>query len=91
MWTRVLGALLVALSGFLRTLWNAARQLFHEVTGALFLVFAVAGGVATWREWRRGSAAWLVGLVAAFALMMAGFALSAFRRARRLGEANRRE
>lgn len=84
MWTRILGALLIALSGFLRTLWRIARQLLHEIAGALFLVFAVIGGVSVWREWQRGSATWLVGVVAAFTLLMAAFAFSSFRSARGL-------
>lgn len=86
MWTRVLGALLIALSGFLRSLWRIARQLFHEIAGALFLLFAVIGSVSVWREWQRGSAIWLIAGVAAFTLMMAAFAFSSFRSARGLRE-----
>jgi glycerol uptake facilitator-like aquaporin len=80
----VILALLAALAEFLRTLWRVARQLFHEVTGALFVLFAVVGAASVWHEWRRGSAEWLIGLAVAFTLMMAYFALASFRSARRV-------
>ena len=86
MWGRLLAALLVALSGFFRSLWRITRQLFHEAAGALFVVFAVIGGAGVWREWKRGSAAWLLAVVATFTVMMAAFAWSSFRSARRLNE-----
>ena len=81
---RILTALAVALRGFLATLWRLLRQLLHEVAGALFVLFALLGCVSVWREWKRGSAAWLIGVVAAFTVMMAAFAFSSFRSARRL-------
>lgn len=84
MWTRILGALLVALSGFLGTLWRILRQVLHEAAGTFFLVFALAGGYSAWREWQRGSATWLIGVSAGFAAMMAAFALASFRSARKL-------
>ena len=86
MWTRVLGALLVALGGFLVTLWRIVRQLLHEMAGALFVLFAVLGGVSVWREWQRGSAEWILGVTAGFTAMMAAFAFASFRSARRLNE-----
>lgn len=80
---RVIAALLAALAAFLRSLGRVVRQLFHEVTGAFFLLFAVVGGVSTWRYWQRGSELWVLGIAAAFTLMMSAFALAAFRNARR--------
>jgi hypothetical protein len=67
-----------------RVLWRAARQLFHEITGAIFAVFALYGAVAAWRQWHSRVAAWLMGAAIAYALMMAGFAFSSFLRARRV-------
>ena len=86
MWTRILGALLVALGGFLGTLWRILRQILHETAGALFLVFAAAGAWAAWREYQRGSALWIIGVTVGFAAMMAAFAFTSFRSARKLGE-----
>ncbi|HEX2711547.1 MAG TPA: hypothetical protein VHM88_04895 [Candidatus Acidoferrales bacterium] len=71
-----------ATGGFARTLLRIARQVFHETIGAMFLFFAVLGGVAAWREWQKGSAQWLVALSLGFALMMAAFAVASFRSAR---------
>ena len=39
----------------LRVLWRAARELFHEVTGAVFFILAVAALQAAWRAWHRGA------------------------------------
>lgn len=81
---RVIVALLAALSTFLASAWKAARQLFHETTGALFGVLALAGAVGIWREWQRGSAAWVIGVSIGFTAMMASFAVASFRSARRV-------
>ena len=81
---QLIGALLKAAGVFLRACMRVARQLFHETTGTLFFLFAVLGGLAAWREWQKGSAQWLVGVSAGFALMMAAFAVAAFRSARRI-------
>ena len=83
---RILTALVVALGGFLATLWRVLRQLFHETAGTLFALFALLGGVSAWREWKRGSAAWLIAVAAGFAVMMTAFAFSSFRSAHRLKE-----
>ena len=82
--TQLLGALGRAADGFLRTLLRIARQLFHETTGTLFLLFAILGATAAWREWQRGSAQWLVAVAITFTLMMAAFAAASFRRVRRV-------
>ena len=84
MWRRLANALAQAAGGFLRTLLRIARQLFHETTGALFFLFTILGATAAWREWQKGSAQWQVVVAVAFTLMMAAFALAAFRSARRV-------
>lgn len=68
----------------LPTLWRVARQLFHEVTGALFVLFAGFGTVAAWKQWKQRPTIWLVGFAIAYALMMTVFAVGSFRRARRV-------
>ena len=77
-------ALYAALAGFLRAAWRAVRQLFHEVTAAFFVLFAVIGAASVWREWQRGSSQWLLALAAGFTMMMAWFAVTSFRSARRV-------
>jgi hypothetical protein len=84
MWERLAGALLQAIRDFLFGAWRILRQLFHEMTGAFFALFAVLGGAAVWREWQRGSAMWLVALAVGFTAMMAWFAVTSFRSARRV-------
>jgi len=79
-----MAAMLAALAAFFRSCWRVIRQLFHEVTGAFFLLFAALGGVSAWRHWQRGSALWIFGIALAFTLMMTAFAVAAFRSARRL-------
>jgi glycerol uptake facilitator-like aquaporin len=81
---QLIGALAGAAGRFLRTLVRIARQVFHETTGALFILFAVVGTASAWREWHKGSAYWLVGLAIGFSLMMAAFAVASFRSARRV-------
>lgn len=84
MWLRVIGALLAALRGFLASVWKVARQLFHETTGALFVVFAVVGAAGIWREWKRDAAVWVIAVTVAFTTMMLAFAVAAFRSARKV-------
>ena len=66
----------------LRVLWN-------EVIGFMFLVFAVIFGFSTWRRSQAftGDVGGMVLLVLsiAFVLMLAGFGLFSFRRARKIG------
>jgi hypothetical protein len=69
---------------FLRALWKALRQFFHESTGVLFAMFAFSGGVAVWRQWHHARVPWLLALAAGYALMMAAFAVTAFRSARKV-------
>lgn len=81
---RLARAFFRAMRDFLLAAWRIVRQLFHELTGAFFVLFAVLGGAAAWREWQRGSALWLVALAAGFAAMMAWFAVTSFLSARRV-------
>jgi hypothetical protein len=69
---------------FLRVLWRAARELFHEVAGVLFFVLALAAAQATWRAWHRGAGHWLVGMTAVYALLMILFGFLSFRDSRRV-------
>ncbi len=71
--------------------WRILRTLFLEVVGFLFL--ALAGWGALWlvRAFRRfsgeGEALFQIVLVSAFVVMMGGFGISSFWRARRLSRA----
>ncbi len=69
---------------FLRTFWRVSRQLFHEVTGAMFGMFAFYGGLAAWRGWHHGQGGWLVVLCVFYSGAMTAFATTSFRRARRV-------
>jgi hypothetical protein len=70
--------------GFFRLLWRLLRQLFHEVTGALFLLMAFSWTASAFRIWRHGATSWLWGASATFAILMIFFGLSAFHAARRV-------
>src|ERR1700751_2681700 len=67
-----------------RALWRIARQVFHEFAGAMFIVFAVYGVMAAWRQWKTRPVLWLIGFAIVYALMMTIFGLVSFRRARRV-------
>jgi hypothetical protein len=69
---------------FFRVLWRAARELFHEVTGAVFLILALAALQAAWRAWHRGAGRWLVGMTAGYAVLMVCFGVLSFRDSRRV-------
>ena len=68
----------------LRVLWKAARELFHEVTGAVFFILAVAAVQASWRAWHNGAGRWLVGMTAGYGLLMILFGVLSFRDSRRV-------
>ncbi len=70
--------------GFFRVAWKALRELFHEVTGAVFGLFAFAAASAALRSWRMGLSRWLVILPLAYATVMAFFSITSFLRARRV-------
>jgi hypothetical protein len=70
--------------GFVRTLWRVIRQIFHESTGAIFLILALFWIIAAVRQWKQGSETWTWAALGGFALVFAGFGLSSFRAARRV-------
>lgn len=70
--------------GFFRTLWRALRQLFHETTGAVFLLFGFSWAAAGFRQWMNKSAPWLLVVCACFAVMFVMFGITSFRSARRV-------
>jgi hypothetical protein len=70
--------------GGFRRLWRALRQLFHEVIAAVFAVLALGWFNAALRAWTRDVARWLIGLAIAVALLFGFFAVTSFRRARKL-------
>ena len=65
-------------------LWRALRQLFHEAVGAVFAVLALGWLNTALRAWTRDAARWLVALPVAVALLFVFFAVTSFRKARRL-------
>ncbi len=69
--------------GFWR-FWRVMRQLFHEVIGAVFAVLALGWLNAALRAWTRDVAHWLIAIAVAVALLFAFFAVTSFRKARRL-------
>jgi len=70
--------------GGFRRFWRVLRQLFHELIAAVFAVLALAWLNAALRAWTRDAARWLVGVAVAVALLFAFFAVTSFRRARKL-------
>jgi hypothetical protein len=70
-------------SGF-RRFWRALRQLFHEVVAAIFAVLALGWLNAALRAWTRDVAGWLIGIAVAVALLFVFFALTSFRKARKM-------
>lgn len=74
--------------GVASRIWRILRTLFHEVMGVLFLAMAAWGGVWIVRAWREprsdSNTLFQILLVGAFVLMMGGFGVSSFWRARRI-------
>ncbi len=70
--------------GGFRRFWRALRQLFHELIAAVFAVLALGWLNAALRAWTRDTARWLVGVAVAVALLFAFFAVTSFRKARKL-------
>ena len=60
------------------------RQVFHESTGALFLLLGFMWSMAAFRQWTRGTPAWTWVALGGFSVMMLLFAWSSFRAARRV-------
>jgi hypothetical protein len=73
-----------AVRGFLRALWRATRELFHEITGTLFFLIAVSAINSCIRAWRRGAGHWVMGMGAGYALLMIFFGVLSFRDSRRV-------
>jgi hypothetical protein len=70
-------------SGF-RRLWRALKQLFHEMTGAIFAILSIAWLNAAFRAWTRDIAHWLIALPILVAIIFAFFSVTSFRRARKI-------
>jgi hypothetical protein len=70
--------------GGFRRLWRVLRQLFHEIVGAVFAVLALGWLNAAFRAWTRDVARWLIGVAVAVALLFVFFAVTSFRRARKV-------
>jgi hypothetical protein len=70
--------------GGFRRLWLSLRALFHEVTGAIFAVLALAWLNSALRGWTRDVAHWLVAATIALALLFLFFSVTSFRRARKI-------
>ena len=70
--------------GGFRRFWRALRQLFHELIAAVFAVLAFGWLNAALRAWTRDAARWLVGVAVAVALLFAFFAVTSFRKARKV-------
>jgi hypothetical protein len=70
--------------GFFRTLWRAARQVFHETIGAVFFLLALMWANAALRYWRQRAANWEWRTSVGMALAMALFGFISFRASRRV-------
>ena len=70
--------------GGFRRLWRALGQLFHEAVGAVFAVLALGWLNAAFRAWTGDVARWVIAIPIAVALLFVFFAVTSFRKARRL-------
>ena len=70
--------------GSFHRFWRAMKQLFHEVMAGIFAVLALAWFNAAFRAWSRDVKPWLLGVAVAVALLFVFFAVTSFRRARKL-------
>ena len=64
--------------------WRALKQLFLEVAGAMFAFLGIVLLNAALRSWSRDVAHWLIATAVAVALLFFFFAVSSFRRSRKL-------
>jgi hypothetical protein len=64
--------------------WRALKQLLLEVAGACFAVIGLTWLNLALRSWTRDMSHWLVVTAVAFALLFFFFAVSSFRRVRKL-------
>ena len=65
-------------------MWRVLRQLFHEMTGAVFAVLALAWTRAAMLAYSRDGRRPLIAAAIAVAALMAVFAWTSFRRSRRV-------
>jgi cobalamin synthase len=70
--------------GGFRRLWVSLRALFHEVTGAMFAVLALAWLNSALRGWTGDVAHWLIAITVALSLLFLFFSITSFRRARKI-------
>jgi hypothetical protein len=70
--------------GGFKRFWQALRQLFHEIVGAVFAMLALGWLNTALRAWTRDAARWLVAIPVAVALLFVFFSVTSFRKARRL-------
>lgn len=71
-------------SGGFRRMWRALKQLFYEMTGAAFAILALVWLNMALRAWTRDTAHWLLAVVLAVAAIFIFFAVSSFRRAKKI-------
>ena len=70
--------------GGFRRFWRAMKQLFHEVMAGFFAVLALGWSNAAFRAWSRDVARWVVGVAVGMALLFVFFAVTSWRKARKL-------
>jgi hypothetical protein len=79
---QLLSAVWRGVQAFLRAVWRSVTQLFHQITGVFFLLFAVIGAAALVREWHSWPASKLA-VAGVFTAVFTWFTAEAFWRARR--------
>ena len=70
--------------GSFTRLWRTLKQLFHEITGALFALLAFGWMNAAIRAWSRDVSHWLIFTAAVVGALFTFFAFTSFRYARNL-------
>jgi cell division protein FtsW (lipid II flippase) len=70
--------------GGFRRMWRALKQLFYEMTGAAFAILALVWLNTAFRAWTRDTAHWLLAVVILVAAIFVFFAVSSFRRAKKI-------
>ncbi len=70
--------------GGFRRVWRTLKQLFHELTGAMFGVLALGWLNVVFRSWTRDTAHWLLAIALIVAALFAFFSVTSFRRARKV-------
>jgi hypothetical protein len=67
-----------------RRVWRVLRQLFHEVAAAIFALLAFAWFNYALRAWHGDAAHWLFAASLCLAALFAFFAMTSFRRSRKI-------